>query len=255
MPRTDRSALVVPAPPAAVYAALTSPSALETWLPPTGMTGRIEAWDLAVGYRMVLEYDDPAVAGKAGDGTDVVEVRFVSLEPGTHVVTAADFVSEDPALAGTMTMTWSLEPVDGGTRVSIVAEGVPEGIAAEDHAAGMGASLAQLAAFVAGPIAVTPEPPYTAVIFTSVLRSDRGYGPMAARMEELAAQQPGYLGIESARSDIGITVSYWTTPEAAVAWKGVAEHVIAQERGRSDWYASYRVRVATVEREYGSLRS
>lgn len=252
MPRTDRAALVVPAPPQVVYAALTSPSALAAWLPPTGMRGRIETWDLAVGYRMVLEYDDPAVAGKTGDGSDVVDVRFVSLEPGSRVVTAADFVSEDPALAGTMTMTWSLEPDEGGTLVSVTAEDVPDGISAADHAAGMSASLAQLAAYVRGPIAVTPEPPYTAVIFTSLLRSDRGYAPMAARMEQLAAQQPGYLGIESARTEVGITVSYWTTPQAAAAWKGVAEHVIAQERGRAEWYASYRVRVATVEREYGA---
>ena len=99
-------------------------------------------------------------------------------------------------------------------------------------------------------IASTPEPPYTAVIFTSVLRSDRGYGPMAARMEELAAQQPGFLGIESARSEVGITVSYWSSEADAAAWKGVAEHVIAQERGRSEWYADYRVRVATVTRDY-----
>jgi heme-degrading monooxygenase HmoA len=110
---------------------------------------------------------------------------------------------------------------------------------------------APLADPVPGPIAPTPEPPYTAVIFTSVMRSDQGYAAMAARMEELAAQQPGYLGIESARDGLGITVSYWSSASAAAAWKGVAEHVIAQQRGRSAWYASYRVRVATVERDYG----
>lgn len=251
MPRDDHASLLVPAAPAEVYAALMTPSALESWLPPTGMTGRIEAWDPAVGYRMVLTYDDPAEAGKAGDGTDVVAVRFVSLEPPSRVVTATDFVSEDPAFAGTMTMTWSLEAADGGTLVSLLAEGVPDGISAADHAAGMNASLAQLAAFLGGPMASTPEPPYTAVIFTSVLRSSRGYDAMAARMEELAAQQPGYLGIESAREGLGITVSYWASAQAAAAWKGVAEHVVAQERGRSAWYSSYRVRVATVEREYG----
>ena len=105
------------------------------------------------------------------------------------------------------------------------------------------------------PIATTPEPPYTAVIFTSV-RTDTGaedYAATAARMEELAAQQPGYLGIESARDDLlGITVSYWRTADEARAWKAVAEHRLAQQRGRREWYASYRVRIATVAREYGT---
>jgi heme-degrading monooxygenase HmoA len=103
-------------------------------------------------------------------------------------------------------------------------------------------------------IASTPEPPYTAVIFTSIRADvDQGYGVMSARMEELAAQQPGYLGIESARSGLGITVSYWVDDEAARAWKQVAEHAIAQQRGREVWYSDYRVRVATVTRDYGPV--
>ena len=105
------------------------------------------------------------------------------------------------------------------------------------------------------PIAATPEPPYTAVIFTSI-RTDTGaedYAATATRMEELAEQQPGYLGIESARDDhLGITVSYWRTADDARAWKAVAEHRFAQQRGRREWYASYRVRITTVEREYGT---
>lgn len=102
--------------------------------------------------------------------------------------------------------------------------------------------------------AATPRPPYTAVIFTSV-RTDEdevGYAETAEAMEHLAAQQPGYLGIESARDGLGITVSYWTTAEHARAWKMVAEHRLAQQRGRDKWYRSYRVRVATVERDYGA---
>jgi heme-degrading monooxygenase HmoA len=101
--------------------------------------------------------------------------------------------------------------------------------------------------------AETPPPPYTAVIFTSVRTDDdaEGYAATAARMEELAAEQPGFLGLESAREGIGITVSYWATPDAARAWKAVAEHVLAQRTGRERWYRGYRVRVATVEREYG----
>jgi heme-degrading monooxygenase HmoA len=74
---------------------------------------------------------------------------------------------------------------------------------------------------------------------------------MSRRMEELAARQPGYLGVESARDEVGITVSYWVDEAAAAAWKQVAEHLVAQERGRSVWYEHYTVRVATVSREYG----
>jgi heme-degrading monooxygenase HmoA len=105
------------------------------------------------------------------------------------------------------------------------------------------------------PIASTPEPPYTAVIFTSLRTDgDRGYAATAARMEELAARQPGYLGIESARDGLGITVSYWRSETDAAAWKQVAEHLAAQRRGRQEWYADYRVRVATVTRDYGLAR-
>ena len=101
--------------------------------------------------------------------------------------------------------------------------------------------------------AETPPPPYTAVIFTSV-RTDEdaeGYAATSARMDELAAEQPGFLGVESAREQLGITVSYWASADDARAWKKVAEHVLAQRTGRERWYRGYRVRVATVEREYG----
>jgi heme-degrading monooxygenase HmoA len=103
-------------------------------------------------------------------------------------------------------------------------------------------------------IAETPEPPYVAVVFTSLrTEGDQGYAVMSARMEELAARQPGYLGIESARDGVGITVSYWADEESARAWKQVAAHLVAQRRGRDEWYADYRVRVATVTRDYGPL--
>jgi heme-degrading monooxygenase HmoA len=101
-------------------------------------------------------------------------------------------------------------------------------------------------------IASTPEPPYVAVIFTSLRTAgDDGYGQMAAEMEALAAAQTGYLGIESARSGVGITVSYWATEEDARAWKRVHEHGVAQRLGRERWYAAYEVRIATVTRAYG----
>ena len=101
-------------------------------------------------------------------------------------------------------------------------------------------------------LARTPPPPYVAVIFTSVQTEDLdGYAEVAARMEELAAEQPGYLGFEGARSALGIAVSYWATEADARAWKLVAEHAEAQRRGREQWYADYRVRIARVDRDYG----
>jgi heme-degrading monooxygenase HmoA len=105
------------------------------------------------------------------------------------------------------------------------------------------------------PIADTPEPPYIAVIFTSTRTADdNGYSRMLRRMEGLAAEQPGYLGIESVKDGLaGITVSYWRDESDAAAWKQVAEHLVAQERGEQVWYDEYRVRVATVGRDYGEV--
>ena len=101
-------------------------------------------------------------------------------------------------------------------------------------------------------IAATPEPPYYAVIFTSVrTEGDDGYDATAARMVELAARQPGFLGIESERGELGITVSYWSDLEAIRNWKANAEHLEAQRLGRERWYASFRLRIARVERDYG----
>jgi heme-degrading monooxygenase HmoA len=101
-------------------------------------------------------------------------------------------------------------------------------------------------------IAATPPPPYVAVIFTSVRTDgDHGYAAMADAMERLAREQPGYLGIEAARDGVGITVSYWRDEASAKAWKEVGAHLVAQRRGREAWYREYRVRVATVTRDYG----
>jgi heme-degrading monooxygenase HmoA len=99
--------------------------------------------------------------------------------------------------------------------------------------------------------AATPRPPYYAVIFTSIRADgDNGYGEMAKQMVELATEQPGFLGIESARQEIGITVSYWASLDAIKAWKENLSHRHAQSRAK-DWYAKFRVRVCRVEREYG----
>ncbi len=100
-------------------------------------------------------------------------------------------------------------------------------------------------------ISQTPDPPYYAVIFTSERTGvNDGYAEMAERMVTLAQQQPGYLGHESARENIGITVSYWDSLEAIKNWKQNTEHLIAQQKGRSEWYASYKTRICKVERDY-----
>jgi heme-degrading monooxygenase HmoA len=100
-------------------------------------------------------------------------------------------------------------------------------------------------------IAITPDPPYYAVIFTSLrTEGDDGYGAMADEMGELAKQQPGYLGIESARNELGITISYWRSLEDIKNWKANTRHLIAQKTGREKWYEQYKVRICKVERDY-----
>jgi len=101
-------------------------------------------------------------------------------------------------------------------------------------------------------IARTPHPPYYAVIFTS-LRTDenQGYSEMSSKMLELAALQEGFLGVESARDEIGITVSYWKDLSSIKNWRENFEHSIAREKGRLEWYKSFKTRIALVERDYG----
>jgi heme-degrading monooxygenase HmoA len=109
-------------------------------------------------------------------------------------------------------------------------------------------------------IAATPAPPYYAVIFTSLRTAgDNGYARMAEAMEALARTQPGFLGIESAREELGrdglgITGSYWESPEAITAWKANAQHLVVQQRGRDTWYEEFKVRICRVERDYGFAR-
>jgi len=143
---------MISAPVSTVFHALIDRAALESWLPPSGMTGRFEHFDARPGgsYRLVLTYDDRAAAtsAKTTSDADIVDVRFVDVVTNVRVVQQVDFVSEAPEFAGTMTMTWSVQHLDGGTSVEIVAEGVPVGISAEDHAAGLTSSLDNLAAYV-----------------------------------------------------------------------------------------------------------
>ncbi|MEZ5212689.1 SRPBCC domain-containing protein [Gordonia sp. PP30] len=151
MGRTDRASLLVHADRAAIFDALTSETALSGWLPPRGMSGRFEHFDMRTGgsYRLVLTYDDARGApGKTAADSDVSDVRITGVVPGERVTQEVDFVSADPAFAGTMRMDWTLYPDDDGTLVEFTARDVPHGISARDHAAGLTSSLANLAAYL-----------------------------------------------------------------------------------------------------------
>ncbi|MCT9093248.1 SRPBCC family protein [Streptomyces sp. ASQP_92] len=151
MSRTDRASRVIAVPAEAVYRALLDREALESWLPPDGMGGRIERWDPRPGggFRMVLTYLDPTGSpGKASAATDVVEVAFAALVPGERMVQRAEFASDDPSYAGIMTMTWNLTTTAAGTEVTVTAEDVPPGIDQAVHEAGIASSLAHLASYL-----------------------------------------------------------------------------------------------------------
>ncbi|QIX27226.1 ATPase [Nocardioides sp. JQ2195] len=146
MERTDAASATIAATPEVVFTALTDPDARAQWLPPEGMTGHFEWFDASPGggYRLVLAYDDPAAAGKSAENRDVVDVRFVDVEPPNRIVEECDFESDDPQFAGTMTMTWTIEAAEGASMVTITAMDVPPGINPADHAAGMQSSLENL---------------------------------------------------------------------------------------------------------------
>ena len=149
--RTDVASKLIRAPAPAVYRAFTTAIAMETWLPPADMTGRMLAFDFRAGgsYRMQLAYATPRhKPGKTSADSDEVEVRFIRLVPDERIEQAVRFDSGDPAFRGEMRMTWRLEPVPGGTRVTVRCENVPAGIRREDHDAGLQATLANLARFV-----------------------------------------------------------------------------------------------------------
>lgn len=144
--RVDEASRTIGAGQDAVWDALTDAALVVTWMPPNDMTGSIEVYDVAPGgrYRMTLTYPGSG-SGKSTSDTDVVEGRFTEVDAPSRLVQTADFVSDDPAFAGTMTMTWMLRPVANATLVTVRATDVPEGISAQDHAEGFAASLANLA--------------------------------------------------------------------------------------------------------------
>jgi uncharacterized protein YndB with AHSA1/START domain/quercetin dioxygenase-like cupin family protein len=197
---TDTGGAEIAVPPATVFAALVDPEARAAWLPPTGMTGRFEYFDVRPGggYRMVLSYDDPARIGKTEENNDVTEVRFLAVEPPRRIVEQVEFVSDDPAFAGTMTMTWTLEAVPTGTRVRIVASGVPDGISSADHATAFASTLANLDRHLRGVDAVADRARRR--VPAIVVPNGQGELIPAAGVEHLfrltAAQTGGRFGLE-----------------------------------------------------------
>lgn len=147
--RVDRAGTVIHVPPQRVYEALLDPSALAVWLPPEGATGTIEQMDAREGggFRAVLRFDDPTDP-KTTDDSDATTVTFVELVPGRLVVQRVAFETDEARFRGDMLMTWKLEPVESGTRVTVSATDVPSGIGQRDHEVGLGSSLANLARFL-----------------------------------------------------------------------------------------------------------
>ena len=140
---------VIGAAPETLYGAFLDPDALAAWLPPAEMTGVVHAFDARVGggYRMSLFYPpaERSVRGKTTESEDMVEVRFVELVPARRIVEAVRFVSDDAAFGGEMTLTVTLEPVPGGTKVTLTFDDLPPGLRPEDNDVGARLSLEQLA--------------------------------------------------------------------------------------------------------------
>ncbi|MEM8531375.1 MAG: SRPBCC domain-containing protein [Chloroflexota bacterium] len=148
--RVDVASRLIYAPPSDIYQAFAQPGSMEQWLPPEDMTGKMLHFDFRVGgsYRMRLTYKDTHDdLGKTSDDADEVEAQLVNLEPGQCIVQEVSFASDDPLFADTMRMTWTFEPSNGGTCVTVRAENVPEGIRPEEHHAGLDSTLANLTRF------------------------------------------------------------------------------------------------------------
>ena len=149
--RVDTASRLIHASATTVYGAFATGRALESWLPPEGMTGTMLAFTFLEGgaYRMRLTYNEPQhTPGKTSEDADEVEVRFVELVPDERIEQAVTFESDDPAFAGEMRIIWTLKPGQRGTLVTVRCEDVPPGIRPEDHQAGLTSTLNNLAAFV-----------------------------------------------------------------------------------------------------------
>jgi uncharacterized protein YndB with AHSA1/START domain len=149
--RIDTAARLIRAPASRIFQAFASPEAMERWLPPAGMTGRMLEFDFRDGgaYRMRLTYTRPGHGrGKTSDDADEVAVRLIKLVTNRRIEQSVAFESEDPTFSGEMRVTWSLDPVEQGTLVSVRCEDIPAGISADDHKAGLESTLRNLSAFV-----------------------------------------------------------------------------------------------------------
>ncbi|MEN9937518.1 MAG: hypothetical protein RLZZ387_4097 [Chloroflexota bacterium] len=150
--RIDSASKLIAALPAVIYQTFASPEALETWLPPEGMTGTMLAFRFCEGgmYRMRLTCNRSQHSpGKTSEDADEVTVAFLKIVPNERIEQAVLFVSDDPAFAGEMRMTWTFEPTDNGTRVMVRCTNVLTGIEPADHRAGLNATLDNLAAYIA----------------------------------------------------------------------------------------------------------
>ncbi len=145
--RRDLASRLINASASTIYSALVKREAVEMWLPPEGATMQIQRFEPHVGGQFQVTLTFALAAGKSTNHTDVVVGRFVDLVPSQLVVQWFEFDSPDPAFAGRMSMRWILEPREGGTNVTVIAENVPSGIAQADHEVGLQSSLAQLAAY------------------------------------------------------------------------------------------------------------
>jgi uncharacterized protein YndB with AHSA1/START domain len=147
---TARITRHINAPRARVYHALLDPDDVETWMVPTGMTSQVHAFDAREGgaFRVSLTYDAPTGTGKTTAHTDAYHGRFVSLVPNERVVQVLEFETDDPAMQGEMTITYTLVDASGGTDVHGIHEGLPPGVSPSDNELGWQQSLAKLAALV-----------------------------------------------------------------------------------------------------------
>jgi uncharacterized protein YndB with AHSA1/START domain len=149
---TTRASRLIPASPDAVWAALMDPKALEQWLPPGDMTGKMHGFDGRVGggFEMSLYYPQGETerVGKTDAREDRTRVRFTALQPGRKVVWAVLFDTEDPSLQAEMTITVTLEPTEGGTRVMFLSENLPPGLKPADNKEGSRLSLEKLAGWL-----------------------------------------------------------------------------------------------------------
>jgi uncharacterized protein YndB with AHSA1/START domain len=146
--RTHTALRYIAAEPQALYQAFMSPDALVCWLPPEGAAGEIEIFEPYEGGRLRMKLTFVSSIGKSSEKTDVVEARFIDLAPHKRIGLSIQFLSEDPQFAGTMTMTWRLEPTSNGTLVTVVADDVPSGIPRAEHESGIASTLVNLANFV-----------------------------------------------------------------------------------------------------------